>query len=86
MLTEGNNAIFGVNLTKNDAQTNNGLFSPEPCVGHDTNNFLGGMHALRTRCWVASFCSIRWPCWVWGRVLCIPYLLFRGPDVGRSYA
>lgn len=41
MLAGGINVIFGVNLTKNDAQTNNGLFSPEPCAGRDTNNFLG---------------------------------------------
>lgn len=41
MLAGGNNVIFGVNLTKNDAQTNNGLFSPEPCAGRDTNKFLG---------------------------------------------
>ena len=41
MLAGGINAIFGVNLTKNGAQTNNRLFSPEQCAGHDTNNFLG---------------------------------------------
>lgn len=86
MLAGGNNVIFGVNLTKNDAQTNNGLFPPNHVWGTIVNNFLGGMHALRTRCWVAISCSIRWLCWVWGRALCIPYLLFRGPDVGRSYA
>lgn len=41
MLTEGNNAIFGVNLTKNGAQTNNRLFPRTMCGARDTNNFLG---------------------------------------------
>lgn|GEM_PF-928492 len=86
MLTEGNNAIFGVNLTKNGAQTNNRLFSPNHVRGAGYEQFSWGMHTLRIRCWVAISCSIRWLCWVWGRVLCIPYLLFRGHDVGRSYA
>ncbi len=41
MLAGGNNVIFGVNLTKNDAQTNNGLFPPNHVWGTIVNNFLG---------------------------------------------
>ena len=41
MLAGGNNVIFGVNLTKNDAQTNNRIFSPNHVRGTIVNNFLG---------------------------------------------
>ena len=41
MLAEGNNTIFGVNLTKNDAQTNNGLFPPNNVRGTMRTIFLG---------------------------------------------
>ena len=41
MFAGGNNAIFGVNLTKNDAQTNNGLFSQNHVRGAIRTNFLG---------------------------------------------
>ena len=41
MLAGGNNAIFGVNLTKNDAQTNNRLFPPNNVWGAIRTIFLG---------------------------------------------
>ena len=41
MLTEGNNAIFGVNLTKNDAQTNSRQFPPNHVWGAKRTIFLG---------------------------------------------
>ena len=40
MLAGSNNAIFGVNLTKNDAQTNNGLFPPNHVWGAIRTIFL----------------------------------------------
>ena len=41
MLAGGNNAISGVNLTKNDAQTNNKTFPPNKVRGTIRTTFLG---------------------------------------------
>ena len=41
MLAGGNNVIFGVNLTKNDAQTNNKTFPPNKVRGTIRTTFLG---------------------------------------------
>lgn len=41
MLAGSNNVIFGVNLTKNDAQTNNGQFPPNHVWGTIRTIFLG---------------------------------------------
>lgn len=40
MLAGGNNAIFGVNLTKNDAQTNSRQFFPNHVWGAIRTIFL----------------------------------------------